>query len=169
MSKIINVCIVYDLYPCPRNPTNNFKFKNCLFGATSVVKISDKEKYVYSGYWITFNSADSWSFDNNIAWNVIIFAVDNSSLCHADNRKNNFLMLAERPAFGINGKFSSLVLISKKQRQNIVWFCIIMLIKAICLLMEKKSLSLKPTIKMLTFQLNFVLEAYKMDLVLLSL
>ena len=78
-------------------------------------------------------------------------------------------MLAERPAFGINGKFSSLVLISKKQRQNIVRFCIIMLIKAICLLMEKKSLSLKPTIKMLTFQLNFVLEAYKMDLVLLSL
>ena len=39
----------------------------------------------------------------------------------------------------------------------------------ICLLMEKKSLSLKPTIKMLTFKLNFVSEECLMDLVLLSL
>ena len=33
----------------------------------------------------------------------------------------------------------------------------------------KKSLSLKPTIKMLTFQHNFVSEVYLMNLVLLSL
>ena len=37
------------------------------------------------------------------------------------------------------------------------------------LLMEKKSLNLKPTIKMLTFQLSFVSEEYLLDLVLLSL
>ena len=36
----------------------------------------------------------------------------------------------------------------------------------ICLLMEKKCL--KQTIKMLTFQNNFVSEAYLMDLVLMS-
>ena len=35
--------------------------------------------------------------------------------------------------------------------------------------MKKKSLSLKPAIKMSTVQLNFVLEAYLMDLVVLSL
>ena len=51
------VYIVYDLDAWPKNPTNNFKFKNCLFGATSVVKNSDKEKYMYSGYRITFDSA----------------------------------------------------------------------------------------------------------------
>ena len=34
-----------------------------------------------------------------------------------------------------------------------------MLIIIICLLIEKKYLSLKPTIKVLTFQLNFVSEA----------
>ena len=44
-----------------------------------------------------------------------------------------------------------------------------MLIIVICLLMEKKSLSLNPTTKMLTFLLNFVSELYVMDLVLLSL
>ena len=49
--------IVYDLDAWPKNPTNNFKFKNCLFGATSVVKNRDKEKYMYSGYRITFDSA----------------------------------------------------------------------------------------------------------------
>ena len=47
----------------PRNPNNMFKFKNCLFGATSIVKNSNKEKYVYSGYEITFDGAYEWSFD----------------------------------------------------------------------------------------------------------
>ena len=41
------------------------------------------------------------------------------------------------------------------------------MIIVICLLMERKSLNLE--IKMLIFQLNFVLEVFLMDLVLLSL
>ena len=48
LTKIVNVYIAYDLGAWPENPTNNFKFKSCLFGATNVVKNSDKEKYVYS-------------------------------------------------------------------------------------------------------------------------
>ena len=36
--------ICSDLVAGPRNLTNNFKFKNCLFGATNVVENSDKEK-----------------------------------------------------------------------------------------------------------------------------
>ena len=47
-TKIANVYIAYDLHACPRNPTNNFRFKNCLFKAANIVKNSDKEKYVYS-------------------------------------------------------------------------------------------------------------------------
>ena len=47
-------------------------------------------KYVYSGYRITFDSADSWSFDNYFVRNVIIFDVNNSSSFHSDNCKNNF-------------------------------------------------------------------------------
>ena len=45
-SKIVNIDIAYNFYAQPRNPTNNLKFKNCLFGETSVIKNSDKEKYV---------------------------------------------------------------------------------------------------------------------------
>ena len=59
---------------------------------TIMIKNGDKEKYVYSRYGITFDSGDSWSFDNDFARNVIIFGVDNSSPSHVDNRKNNFLM-----------------------------------------------------------------------------
>ena len=36
--KIVNVWIVYDLDAWSRNPTSIFKFKNWLFGATSIVK-----------------------------------------------------------------------------------------------------------------------------------
>ena len=105
MTKITNFCIIYDLDDWSRNPNNNFKFKNCLFGASNVVKNSDKGKYVYSGYNITFGSSDPWSFDNNIIRNVIIFGVDISSSSHADNRNNNFLVLDEGPTFRINGRF----------------------------------------------------------------
>ena len=90
-----------------KNSINNFKFKNCLFGSTSVVKNSYKEKYVYSVYRITFNSAGSWRFDNGTAINFIVFGADNSSSSHADNLKNSFLMLHEGPTFVINGIFGS--------------------------------------------------------------
>ena len=33
---------------------------------TNVVKNKDKEKYVHSGYGITFDIGGSWSFDNEI-------------------------------------------------------------------------------------------------------
>ena len=63
----------------------------------------------------------------------------------------------------------SLLLILIKQGQKFASVYIIILIIVILLLMEKRYLNLKPTIKVLTFQLNFVSEVYLMDLVLLSL
>ena len=100
--------MVNDLNASPKNRIMNFKkFKNCLFGRNSIVNNSDKEKYVHSGYGITFDSAGSWSFDDDIAKNVIIFRVDNSSSCHSDNCKNNFLLLVESLNFGINRSFGS--------------------------------------------------------------
>ena len=46
-------------------------------------------------------------FGNDIFRNVLIFGVDNSSSSHSDNRKNNFLILGESPAYGINGSFGA--------------------------------------------------------------
>ena len=88
MKKIVNVYIVYDLDAWPRNPSNNFTFKNCLFEATDVVKSSDTEKYVCSGYGTTFDSAGSWNFVNEFARKDLIFGEDNTSSCHSNNHKN---------------------------------------------------------------------------------
>ena len=42
------------------------------------------------------------TFENDFARNVMIFAVDNGLSNHSDNRKNNFSILDEGPAYGIN-------------------------------------------------------------------
>ena len=174
MTKILIVDIVYDLDACPRNRTNNFKFKNCLSGATNRVKNSDKEKYIYKGYGITFESTGSWSFDNGIARNVIIFGLDNSSSPHSDNPKNNFFVLDQGPAYGINGSFGPL----KKKKISINStkanrkFCSSLHYNADNIYLfvnEKQYLNLKLTIKMLTFKLNVVSKVYLIYLVILSL
>ena len=75
--------------------------------AASIVRNKDKEKHVYSGYGITFDSGGFWSFDNDTAGNVAIIVVDNSSSSHTGNRKNNFLILGESSTFAIKGSFDS--------------------------------------------------------------
>ena len=47
-----------------------------MFGATDLVKNSDKEKYVHNGYGIAFDGKGKWSFGNDLAKNVIVFGVD---------------------------------------------------------------------------------------------
>ena len=108
LTKIVNVYIVYDLDAWPKILLRNFTLKNCLFGATNIVNNSDKEKYVYSGYRISFDGKGKWGFGNDYARNAIIFGVDNSSSSHTDNLKNNFLILGEGgDTFGINGSFGA--------------------------------------------------------------
>ena len=43
LTKVVNVYIVYDLDAWPRNSTNVFKTKNCLFGVTNVRNIVIKK------------------------------------------------------------------------------------------------------------------------------
>ena len=51
-----------------------------MLGANNLVKNSDKEKWVYSGYGITFDAAGSWHFGNYLFRNVVIFVVGNIHL-----------------------------------------------------------------------------------------
>ena len=44
-------------------------------------------------------------FDKNVARNVIIFGVDNSSSSHSDNHKKDFLIAGECLTNSINGSF----------------------------------------------------------------
>ena len=120
--KIVNVYIVYDLDHWPKILLRNFTLKNCLFEATNIVKSSDQEKYVYSGYRIAFDGKGSWCFNDDTGRNVIIFGVDNSSSSHTDNLKNDFLVSGEGDTFGINGSFGApekkLILILVEQIHN---------------------------------------------------
>ena len=82
-------------------------------------------------------------------------------------------MLGEGPNFGINGRFDTLekkfsIDFTKTNKK----FSLSLHYNAdnsYLFVDETKYLSLKLTMKMLTFQLNFVLEVFLMDLVLLSL
>ena len=62
------------------------------------------------------------SFDSDQTRDVIVFRVNNNSSSHPDNRKNNFLVLSEKPSYGINESFSlhkkNLLLTLVRQRQN---------------------------------------------------
>ena len=52
--KIVNIYIVYKL-AASSSHTNDPTLKNCLFGAFTLTKIVDIEKYKYSGYEIGFD------------------------------------------------------------------------------------------------------------------
>ena len=93
------------------------------------------------------------------------FGVDNSSSSHSENRNNNFLVLGEGPIYGINGSFGSpekkfTVSFSKANTKCCLVLHFTMLIIVVYLLMQKKYFSLKPTIEMFIFQLNFVSEVF---------
>ena len=103
-------------------PFRNFTSKDCLLDATDIVNNSGKEKWVYSGYAIAFDGKGASIFGTDYAKNVLTFGVDNSSSSHADNCKNNFLVLGKGGIFVINGSFGQkkcLVLILVKQTQNV--------------------------------------------------
>ena len=78
-----------------------------MFGVTNIVKNSDKDKWVYSGYGIAFDGEDWSSFGNYTARYVIISGVNNSSSSYVDNLKKKFLIADKGPTFGINGRFGS--------------------------------------------------------------
>ena len=54
------------------------------------------DQYKYSGYGIGFDRKGEFSFDSNgFGRNVIFFGVDMSSSVHANNKKNNILVLGK--------------------------------------------------------------------------
>ena len=63
---------------------------NCVFGAVTLTKNADIDKYGYSGYGIGFERRRSFSFPGEgFVQNIIIFGVDMSSSIHIDNKKRH--------------------------------------------------------------------------------
>ena len=59
--KIVNIYIVYELRASSSH-INDPTLKNCLFGAVTLTKNSDIDKYRYSGYGIRFDRRGSFHF-----------------------------------------------------------------------------------------------------------
>ena len=76
--------------------------KNCLFGAVTLRKNADIDKYGYSSYGIGFDRKSSFSFPSNgFGQNVIIFGVDMSSSAHINNKKKGILILGKGVTQGL--------------------------------------------------------------------
>ena len=85
----VNVYIVYELGTSGSND-NDPTLKNCLFGAVTLTKNANIEKYGYSGYGIGFDRRGSFSFPGGgYGQNVLIFGVDMSFSAHIDNKKRH--------------------------------------------------------------------------------
>ena len=89
-SLILNSYIICKLNTWPSNLTNNFTLKYCLFGTVKLVRNTIKSEFTYNGRRIAFDGEGSWSFRNDFARNVVIFAVNKGSLSHTDNGKITF-------------------------------------------------------------------------------
>ena len=65
-----------------------------MFGAVTLTKNNDIDKYGYSGCGNGFNRRSSFSFPGGgFGQNIIIFGVDMSSSPHIDNKKEDILIL----------------------------------------------------------------------------
>ena len=81
---------------------NDPTLKNCFFGAVTLTKNVDIDKYGYSGYGIGFDRKLSFSFPSGgFGQNVIIFEVDMSSSAHIDNKEKDILILGKGPTQGL--------------------------------------------------------------------
>ena len=76
---------------------------NCLFGAVSLTKYTDINKYKYSGFGIGFDRGSIYSVGNGFGRNVIIFGADMSASVHVDNKGKDILILRKGPTQGLGG------------------------------------------------------------------
>ena len=94
---IVNIYIVYELGAFSSH-VNDPTLKNCLFGAVTLTKNADIDKYGYSGYGTGFDRRWSFSFPGGrFGQNVLIFGVDMSFSAHIDNKQKDILVLGIGP------------------------------------------------------------------------
>ena len=97
--KIVNICIVYELTGSSAH-SDDPTLTNCLFGAVTLTKNADDDKYVYFGYRIGFDRKSSFTFPGGeFGQNVLIFGAYTSSCTHIDNKKRHISSLKRTNAW----------------------------------------------------------------------
>ena len=98
--KVVTIYIVYEL-GAPSSHNNDPTLKYCLFGAVTLTKNADMDKYEYTGYGVGFDRRSSFSFPGGgFGKNVLIFGAEMSSSTHIDNKKKDILVLGKGPTQG---------------------------------------------------------------------
>ena len=101
--KIVNIYIVYEINKKDNTITSDPTLENCLFGAVTLSKNFNIDRYGYSVCGIGFDRKGSFSFSNGgYGQNVLIFGVDMSFSVHIDNNnKKDILVLGWDPTQGL--------------------------------------------------------------------
>ena len=101
LGKIVNIYTLFEISKSI-NISDYPTLGNCLFGAVTLTKNADIDKYGYSEYGIGFDRLGSFSFPGTgLGRNVLIFGADMSSSTKIDNRKKDILILRKDPTQGL--------------------------------------------------------------------
>ena len=104
---VVNIYTVHEISKSI-NISDYLTLENCLFGAVSLTKNADIDKYGYSGYGNGSDRHGIFSFpDTGLGRNVIIFGVDMSSSTKTDKRKKDILILGKGPTQGLEHTLSA--------------------------------------------------------------
>ena len=88
--KSSSIYIIYEL-GASSSQVNDPTLKNCLFGAVTLAKKANIDKYAYSGYKIGFDRWGIFSFPGGgYGQNGLIFGVYTSFSAHIDNKKKTY-------------------------------------------------------------------------------
>ena len=105
--KVVNIYIVYEISKSI-NISDYPTLENWLFGAVSLTKNADIDKYKYSGYGIGFDRHGSFSSPGiGFEQHEIVFGVDMSSSTKIDNRKKYISILGKGPTQGLQHTLSA--------------------------------------------------------------
>ena len=105
--KVVNIYIVYEIRESI-NISYYLTLENCFFGADTLTKNADIDKYKYSAYEIGFDRHGGFSSRGiGLGSNLIIFGEDMSSSTKIDNRKNDILILGKGPTQGLEHTLSA--------------------------------------------------------------
>ena len=95
------------------NISHYLTLENCLFGADTLTKNANINKYRYWGYGVGFDSHRSFSSPGiGLGKNVIVFGVDMSSSTKIENRKKDILILSKSLTQGLEHTLSAVKMYS---------------------------------------------------------
>ena len=123
--KLVNIYIVYEINKKDNTVISDPTLENCLFGAVTLTKNADIDKYGYPGYGIGFDRKGSFSFSSGgYGQNVIIFGVDMSSSIHIDNKKKDMLILERGLTQGLESTLTAELMHSINFTEKNKKFCL---------------------------------------------